>query len=83
MKKLFKICSLIFLFLFMASFVSLEASKSDIISEINSQQLIKAYQAEKNVITAYFNSKQRAINAGFTLTGVVAMLPPSQVFTCI
>lgn len=83
MKKLFKICSLIFLFLFMASFVSLEASKSDIISEINSQQLIKAYQAEKNGITAYFNSKQCAINAGFTLTGVVAMLPPSQVFTCI
>ena len=83
MKRLFKICSLTFLFLLMASFVSVDTSISNVNSEISKQQLIKAYQAEKDGITAYFNSKQCAINAGFTLTGVVAMLPPSQVFTCI
>ena len=84
MKNLFKIFSLMFLFLTMVSFISLDASNltNTSTSEVK-QELIRAYEAEKNGMTAYFNSKQCAINAGFTLTGNVAMLPPSQVFTCI
>lgn len=85
MKKLFKIIGVIILFVTIASFSSLSFKGKAIKQNSSSDQtLVKALQGVRAPAdTAYFNSKQCIINAGFTWTGVTKMLPSSQILTCI